>query len=73
MDDITARKLLNDVSLMKAMLEQHINDSNYYRTKVDNHLQNHPSTQKLWGLLIGVGWTATLVLSIVTIVTMAVD
>ena len=72
MDDITARKLLNDVSLMKAMLEQHINDSNYYRTNVDNHLQNHPSTQKLWGLLIGVGWTATLVLSIVTIVTMAV-
>ena len=71
MDDITARKLLNDVSLMKAMLEQHINDSNYYRTKVDTHLQNHPSTQKMWGLLIGVGWMAILVVSIVTIATIA--
>jgi hypothetical protein len=69
MDDQSTRKLLNDVSLVKAMLEQHINDSNYYRTKVDNHLQNHP--QKMWGLLIGVGWMAILVVSIVTIATIA--
>jgi len=67
MEDKSTRELLTQVSLIKAMLESHIADSNYYRKRVDNHLTYHPSTQKLWGVVIGVGWMTTLGVSILAL------
>ena len=67
MEDKSTRELLTQVSLIKAMLESHIADSNYYRKRVDTHLTYHPTTQKLWGVVIGVGWMTTLGVSILAV------
>jgi len=61
-------KLMTDVSKINAMLEQHIADSTYYRQRVDNHLGNHPSSQRILGILIGVGWTGTIAVSAVALI-----
>lgn len=65
-EDQSIRDLLTQVGRIRAMLESHIADSAYYRQRVDQHLTDHPSTgtQKLWGVVIGVGWMATLGVSI---------
>ena len=67
MEDKSTRELLTQVSLIKAMLESHIADSNYYRKRVDTHLTYHPTTQKLWGVMIGVGWMVTLGISVLAV------
>jgi hypothetical protein len=67
MEDKSTRELLTQVSLIKAMLESHVADSNYYRKRVDNHLTYHPTTQKLWGVVIGVGWMVTLGVSVLAV------
>ena len=67
MEDQSIRELLTQVSHIKAMLESHIADSNYYRKRVDNHLTYHPTTQKLWGVMIGVGWMVTLGISVLAV------
>tara|TARA_Y100000310_G_scaffold342382_1_gene445430 strand:- start:357 stop:569 length:213 start_codon:yes stop_codon:yes gene_type:complete len=68
MDDRTTKDLLVQVSRIKAMLEQHIADSAYYRRRLDEHLTHHPTNQKLWGLMLGVGWMATLGVSLIALV-----
>jgi len=68
MNERETRILMTDVSKISAMLEQHISDSAYYRQRVDNHLGNHPSSQRIWGILIGVGWTGTIAISAVALI-----
>ena len=70
-EDQSIRALLTQVGRIRAMMESHIADSNYYRQRVDKHLTYHPSTQKLWGVVIGVGWMATLGVSIVALIGLA--
>ena len=68
MDDKTTKDLLTQVSRIKAMLEQHMVDSAYYRHRLDEHLTHHPSNQRLWGIMLGAGWMATLGVSLIALV-----
>ena len=68
MNEQEIRILMSDVSKISAMLEGHITDSAYYRKRVDNHLGNHPSSQRVLGILIGVGWTGTIANSAVALI-----
>ena len=68
MNERETRILMTDVSKISAMLEQHIADSAYYRQRVDHHLSNHPSSQRVWGVLIGAGWTGTIAISAVALI-----
>jgi hypothetical protein len=68
MDTKTERQLLVDVSKAYAMLEQHVTVSKHYRKRFQNHLENHPSTQWVWAILVGAGWAATIAISVIALI-----
>ena len=61
-------KIQTGLSRVQAILEQHMADGVYHRERLDRHLEQHPSSQKLWGVIIGVGWMATLIVSVAAVI-----
>jgi len=66
MDNRTIERLSTDVSRIRAMLDQHIADCVSYRTRMDRHLAR-PRPRPLCGIMLGIGWTAIVVILVIAL------